>query len=175
MAPRRTSASGWRAMSSDAPDRAARRRPRPPQWRMIFMVGLFAATVYAATEGLLRLAVDAPPVVDAQEPLRIDAAATPGPAPGTTPGPASGKGSAQAPAPAPAPGAERGAESAPPAAEPAATPPTRDPAAKDGGEDSNVEEQAEGGRRAAAPRASDEDAPEYRESADNNISLPVDI
>jgi hypothetical protein len=30
-------------------------------------------------------------------------------------------------------------------------------------------------RRAAPPKASDEEAPEFRESADNNISLPIDI
>jgi hypothetical protein len=30
-------------------------------------------------------------------------------------------------------------------------------------------------RRAATPKTSDEEAPEYRESADNNISLPIDI
>lgn len=30
-------------------------------------------------------------------------------------------------------------------------------------------------RRAAPPKNSDEEAPEYRDSADNNISLPVDI
>ncbi len=34
---------------------------------------------------------------------------------------------------------------------------------------------AEGPRRAAPPKTSDEEAPEFRESADNNISLPIDI
>jgi hypothetical protein len=35
--------------------------------------------------------------------------------------------------------------------------------------------QPEAPRRAAPPKSSDEEAPEFRESADNNISLPVDI
>jgi hypothetical protein len=43
------------------------------------------------------------------------------------------------------------------------------------GEDTNVDEAAEGPRRAAPAKPSDEEAPEFRESADNNISLPVDI
>jgi hypothetical protein len=30
-------------------------------------------------------------------------------------------------------------------------------------------------RRAPPPKISDEESPEYRDSADNNISLPVDI
>jgi hypothetical protein len=30
-------------------------------------------------------------------------------------------------------------------------------------------------RRAAPPKTSDEESPEYRDSADNNISLPIDI
>lgn len=30
-------------------------------------------------------------------------------------------------------------------------------------------------RRAPQPKISDEESPEYRDSADNNISLPVDI
>lgn len=30
-------------------------------------------------------------------------------------------------------------------------------------------------RRAVPPKTSDEEAPEYRDSADNNISLPIDI
>lgn len=30
-------------------------------------------------------------------------------------------------------------------------------------------------RRGAPPKTSDEEAPEYRDSADNNISLPIDI
>lgn len=30
-------------------------------------------------------------------------------------------------------------------------------------------------RRAAPPKSSEEEAPEYRDSADNNISLPIDI
>ncbi len=38
-----------------------------------------------------------------------------------------------------------------------------------------MEEEAEGPRRAAPAKPSDEEPPEFRESADNNISLPVDI
>jgi hypothetical protein len=30
-------------------------------------------------------------------------------------------------------------------------------------------------RRATPPKTSEEEAPEYRDSADNNISLPIDI
>ncbi|MBU3671225.1 MAG: hypothetical protein FGM43_01660 [Sinobacteraceae bacterium] len=30
-------------------------------------------------------------------------------------------------------------------------------------------------RRAAPPKTSDDELPEYRDSADNNISLPIDI
>ena len=47
-----------------------RGRRRPAQWRMIFVTGLFAATVYAATEGLLRMAVDAPVPAAREAPAR---------------------------------------------------------------------------------------------------------
>jgi len=39
--------------------------------------------------------------------------------------------------------------------------------------DSNEAEEVK--RRATAPKSSDEEAPEFRDSADNNISLPIDI
>jgi len=39
--------------------------------------------------------------------------------------------------------------------------------------DTNEVEEVE--RRTPAPKLSDEESPEYRDSADNNISLPVDI
>lgn len=39
--------------------------------------------------------------------------------------------------------------------------------------DTNEAEEVE--RRTPAPKLSDEESPEYRDSADNNISLPVDI
>lgn len=39
--------------------------------------------------------------------------------------------------------------------------------------DTNEVESTE--RRAPPPKLSDEESPEYRDSADNNISLPVDI
>lgn len=122
---------------------------------MIFLTGVFAATVYAATESLLRLAVDAA-------------------------APAGASSSAPAPAPVPVP-AERSTAAEPATAEaepsPAAAPvPASAPAAAPAAQaDSNVEEPAEGPRRAAPPKLSDDEAPEFRESADNNISLPVDI
>ncbi|MFO1425984.1 MAG: hypothetical protein U1F11_03225 [Steroidobacteraceae bacterium] len=79
------------------------------------------------------------------------------------------------------------AQGTPPAATPPASPPTggvpagtpatpasvpKD-AAPPAGE--TAEPDVEGPRRAATPKTADEEAPEYRESADNNISLPVDI
>jgi len=39
--------------------------------------------------------------------------------------------------------------------------------------DTNEAEEVQ--RRAVPPKTSDEEAPEYRDSADNNISLPIDI
>ena len=39
--------------------------------------------------------------------------------------------------------------------------------------DTNEAEEVQ--RRAAPPAAREEEAPEYRDSADNNISLPIDI
>lgn len=59
------------------------------------------------------------------------------------------------------------AQETPPAAPPAA------PAAASLPADSNEAEEVK--RRATAPKSSDEEAPEFRDSADNNISLPVDI
>ena len=58
-------------------------------------------------------------------------------------------------------------DSGPPEAPPAATPPAADAA-----ESNEVDAAA---RRAAPPRRTEEEAPEFRESADNNISLPIDI
>ncbi|MCU0759364.1 MAG: hypothetical protein MUF07_09270 [Steroidobacteraceae bacterium] len=150
----------------DAGEARPRGRRQPAQWRMIFVTGLFAATVYAATEGLLRMAVDAPP---ATSPGREAPAPAPpgegGPAPG---GPAPATGPTPAPAPAPAPGAT------PATAGERPSPAGETPAAGDPG-DTNEAEPAEGPRRAAPPKSSDEEAPEFRESADNNISLPIDI
>jgi hypothetical protein len=51
--------------------------------------------------------------------------------------------------------------------------PKETPAAPDDPADADAG--AEGPRRAAPPKTSDEEAPEFRESADNNISLPIDI
>ena len=39
--------------------------------------------------------------------------------------------------------------------------------------DTNEAEEVQ--RRAAPPKSSEEEAPEFRDSADNNISLPIDI
>lgn len=39
----------------------------------------------------------------------------------------------------------------------------------------NTNEAEEISRRAAPPKTSDEESPEFRDSADNNISLPIDI
>lgn len=46
------------------------------------------------------------------------------------------------------------------------------PVSKDDAESNEAET---GPRRAPAPKASDEEAREYRDSADNNVSFPVDI
>lgn len=45
--------------------------------------------------------------------------------------------------------------------------------ADDGAAESNEAEEV--ARRAPPPRTADEEAPEFRESADNNISFPIDI
>lgn len=39
----------------------------------------------------------------------------------------------------------------------------------------DTNEAEEVARRTAPPKASDDELPEYRDSADNNISLPIDI
>ncbi|MCP5339935.1 MAG: hypothetical protein H7A16_07155 [Sinobacteraceae bacterium] len=132
-----------------------RPRRRAPQWSMIFLTGVFAATVYAATESLLRLAVDAAAPAGASSPAPESEAASVPAERSTAAEPVTAEaGSSPAAAPVPA---------SAPAAVPAAQ------------ADSNVEEPAEGPRRAAPPKLSDDEAPEFRESADNNISLPVDI
>lgn len=158
-----------------APRGARRGARRAPQWRMIFAMGLFAATVYAATNGVLRLAVEAPR--DARGEVIRAPAPAPEPAPVPAPAPASSPPATPAttPAPAPASAPSEGAGAPPTAAAPG--PATRDPAARDATspEDTNEDESAAAGRRGAPPKASEDEAPEYRESADNNISLPVDI
>jgi hypothetical protein len=50
--------------------------------------------------------------------------------------------------------------------------PPEAPPAADAAESNEVDAAA---RRAAPPRRTEEEAPEFRESADNNISLPIDI
>jgi hypothetical protein len=70
-----------------------------------------------------------------------------------------------APAPATAPAASAPAPSGQPASVPKEATKGDDPATAE----------PDAPQRAATPRLSSEDAPEFRESADNNISLPVDI
>jgi len=134
---------------------AARFRQRPPAWTAL-LTGVFAIAVFAATDTVLRLLSDQASPAGAPASGATPAAGASA-APGSTPGAASGKSAG----PAPAAGD---------------TPATKAPAANDSAaEDTNVEEAAEGPRRAAPARPSDDEAPEFRESADNNISLPVDI
>ena len=128
---------------------------------MIFLTGVFAATVYAATESLLRLAVDAAAPAGASSP-----APAPAPAPESEPAPVPAERSTAA-EPVTAEAGSSPAAAPVPASAPAAVPAAQ--------ADSNVEEPADGPRRAAPPKLSDDEAPEFRESADNNISLPVDI
>ncbi|MFM8517150.1 MAG: hypothetical protein ACKODA_04605 [Nevskiaceae bacterium] len=47
--------------------------------------------------------------------------------------------------------------------------------AQDAAPPSDTNEAEEVTRRAAPPKTSDDELPEYRDSADNNISLPIDI
>jgi hypothetical protein len=61
----------------------------------------------------------------------------------------------------------------PPPAEPQPTTPSADDAAPGTDADTNEDDPADPSRGAAA--AVSEELPEYRDSADNNISLPVDI
>jgi hypothetical protein len=55
---------------------------------------------------------------------------------------------------------------------PQVSPPVAEPPAAEGAE-SNEADAVD--RRAPPPRRTEEEAPEFRESADNNISLPIDI
>jgi hypothetical protein len=56
---------------------------------------------------------------------------------------------------------------------PPEAPATAPPAAGGATDESNEAEDVT--RRAPAPKASEDEAPEFRESADNNISFPIDI
>jgi len=49
------------------------------------------------------------------------------------------------------------------------------PVASDQAQTAESNEAEEVQRRSAAPKTADEEAPEFRDSADNNISLPIDI
>ena len=51
-----------------------------------------------------------------------------------------------------------------------ATPPAQEPSTVS---DSNEAEEVQ--RRRAPPKIAEDEAPEFRDSADNNISLPIDI
>ncbi len=159
-------------------DGVGRFRRRPPVWTAL-LTAVFAVGVFAATDGVLRLLADPAPATapGAAPPGRPTATTTqaPGDAPasGATPAPtAPAPGSPPAPGPTPAPG---GAGNAPPPGGAAAPATTDGTANESAGEDTNVEEAPEGPRRAAPARPSEDEAPEFRESADNNISLPVDI
>ena len=57
-------------------------------------------------------------------------------------------------------------------AKPAVLAPAPVSTTKDDGESNEAET---GPRRAPTPKASDEEAREYRDSADNNVSFPIDI
>lgn len=126
--------------------RVGRERPRRPLWRDLLPVIFLLLTILFATTRPFR--------AEAQAPSSTPAPA-PAPAPASSPAPAS-----QAPtAPASAPESK-------PANAPADKPSNPD--------DTNVEEPG-GPRRAAQPKLSSDEAPEYRESADNNVTFPVDI
>jgi hypothetical protein len=140
-------------------------RQRPPVWSALLM-GAFAVGVLAATDGVLRLLAEPAP---ASAPAATPGGASPGGAPSTTAPPPGD------PAPAgatPAPTVPAGGAAPAPASTPA---PPAGAANDSAGDETNVDEAAEGPRRAAPARPSDDEAPEFRESADNNISLPVDI
>ena len=149
------------------------------------LTGVFAITVFAATDAVLRL----PPIHrrrgaghrfgrrfrQPQSGQRRSAdcgfgrvatgcAVTTAPPSGTSPPSATTPPSGTTPAPV-TPAAGAGGASA-----------TKEGGANDSSaEDTNVDEAAEGPRRAAPAKPSDDEAPEFRESADNNITLPVDI
>ncbi len=156
-------------MPTETPDpvEPVRRGPlrrRPPMWAAL-LTGAFAVFVYAATDTVLRL------VDDQSESAPAGGAPT---SQGSAPAGSAPAGGAPSSAPS-SPGGAPATPGSPPAD---GTPPaTQDPAAKNesSADDTNLEEEADGPRRAAPARPSDEEAPEFRESADNNISLPVDI
>ncbi len=66
-------------------------------------------------------------------------------------------------------------DATPPAASPVPAEATEPPAGAgaDGTVESNEAEEVT--RRAPPPKPADEEAPEFRESADNNLSFPIDI
>ena len=147
--------------------RIGRERPRRPLWRDVLPIVFLALTILFATTRPFR--AEAQSSEPASQPAPTSApASTPTPAPATPPG-TMGTPEASPPA-APPTSPAPGGESSVPASKPADAP-AEAPAGTD---DTNVEE-PQGPRRAAQPKLSEEEAPEYRESADNNITFPVDI
>ncbi len=135
--------------------RIGRERPRRPLWRDVLPIVFLALTILFATTRPFRAEAQS------SEPAPAPAPATP---PATTNAPEASPPAAPSTSPAP------GGESSVPASKPADAP-AEAPAGPD---DTNVEE-PQGPRRAAQPKLSEEEAPEYRESADNNVTFPVDI
>jgi hypothetical protein len=132
-------------------------RQRPPAW-IALLTGAFAVGVFAATDGVLRLLAEPAP---ASAPPSTSA-------PPSAPAGASPEGGTSTTSQPPGGPAAAGATPAPPSPAAGAVNDSAD-------EDTNVDEAAEGPRRATPAKPSEDEAPEYRESADNNISLPVDI
>lgn len=140
--------------------RVGRERPRRPLWRDLLPVIFLLLTILFATTRPFRAEAQS------QAP-----SSTPAPAPASSPAPASQAPGAPASAPPPAGGNGAAANrDAAPESKPANAPADK-PSSPD---DTNVEE-PDGPRRAAQPKLSSDEAPEYRESADNNVTFPVDI
>lgn len=139
--------------------RVGRERPRRPLWRDLLPVIFLLLTILFATT----------------RPFRAEAQSPAGPA--ATPAPATTPSSAPAPGSAPAAGNDATATRDAAANRDAApeSKPANAPADKPSNPDDTNVEASEGPRRAAQPKLSSDEAPEYRESADNNVTFPVDI
>lgn len=153
--------------------RIGRELPRRPLWRDLLPIVFLALTILFATTRPFR--AEAQSSESASQPAPTSApASTPAPPSTPTPAPATPPGTMgtpeasppAAPPTSPAPGGESSVPASKPADAPAEAPA--------GADDTNVEE-PQGPRRAAPPKLSEEEAPEYRESADNNLTFPVDI
>ena len=147
-----------------------RRRPLGV-WTALLTAG-FAVGVFATTDGVLRLLADPAPTSTPAASSSPATSSSPAAPPSSSGPPASASGAVPAGAGAPASGTAPAAPPATPATKDAASASAANDSAAD---DTNVEEAAEGPRRAAPVKPAEDDAPEFRESADNNISLPVDI